>query len=62
MSQKVEEHNFKNTVDFFTVFEKIETSSVHFMGRESDISQETIDELASKLINYGKDSKEKDHF
>ena len=31
---------------------RFETSNVHFMSRKSDISQETIDDLASKLINY----------
>ena len=30
------------------------------MSRKSDISQETVDDLASKLIKYGKESKEKD--
>ena len=39
-----------------------ETSSVHFMSRESDIWQRPIDDLESKVINYGKESKEKDHF
>ena len=32
------------------------------MSRKSDISKETIGDLASRLINYGKESKEKDHF
>ena len=41
---------------------RFETSSVHFISRESDISHETIDDLASKLIIYGKESKEKDQF
>ena len=41
---------------------RFETSIVHFMSRESDISQETIDDLASKRINYGKESNGKDHF
>ena len=51
------------TVDFFLHFLfRFETSSVHFMSRKSDISQGTIDDLASKLINYGKESKEKDQF
>ena len=31
------------------------------MSRKTDIPLETIDDLASKLINYGKESKEKDH-
>ena len=30
------------------------------MSRKTDISWETIDDLASKLINYGKESKEKE--
>ena len=41
---------------------RFETSSVHFMSREIDISHGTIDDLASKVINYGKESKEKDQF
>ena len=28
------------------------TSSVHFMSRKTDVPQETIDVLTSKLINY----------
>ena len=36
-----------------------ETSNVHFMSRKSDISQEPIDDLASKLINYLTTSLEK---
>ena len=31
---------------------RIETSSVHFMSRKTDVSQRPIDDLASKLINY----------
>ena len=31
---------------------RFETSSVHFTSRKSDISQETMDDLGSKLINY----------
>ncbi len=34
-------------------------SHVHFMSRSIDISQEPIDDLASKLINHGKEGKEK---
>ena len=41
---------------------RFETSSVHFMSRKTDTSQEPIDDLASKLINYDKESKEKDQF
>ena len=41
---------------------RFETSSVHDMSRKTDVSQETIDDLTSKVIQYGKDSKEKDHF
>ena len=40
----------------------LEKSNVHYMSRKTDISQEPIDDLASKLINYGKESKEKDQF
>ena len=29
-----------------------ETSNVHYMSRKTDILQGTIDDLASKLINY----------
>ena len=39
-----------------------ETFSVHFMSRKSDILLETIDDLASKVIKYGKESGEKDQF
>ena len=38
---------------------RFETSSVHFMSRETDISNVTIDDFTSKLIKYGKESKEK---
>ena len=31
---------------------RFETSSVHFMSRKTDISHGTIDDFASKLINY----------
>ena len=30
----------------------LDTSNVHFKSRESDISHEPIDDLASKLINH----------
>ena len=51
------------TVDFFHNFGcRFETSCVHFKSRESDILHETIDDLTSKLINYGKESKENDQF
>ena len=32
------------------------------MSRKTDISQGTIDDFASKLINYGKEGIEKDQF
>ena len=42
-----------STVDFSPQFLfRFETSSVLFMSRESDISQKTIDDLASKLISF----------
>ena len=44
----------KCTVDFVTHFLfRFETSSVYLMSRKSDILQETIDDLALKLTNYG---------
>ena len=51
------------TGDFFQLFCLcFETSSVHFSSRKRDILQATIDDLASKVIKYGKESKEKDKF
>ena len=48
--------------EFFPYFLfRFETSSVHFMSRKTDISHGPIDDLASKLIKYGKESTEKDH-
>ena len=41
-------------MDVFPIFfvSRFETSSVHEKSRKSDISQGTIDDLASKVINY----------
>ena len=41
---------------------RLETSSAHFMSRITDITKEPIDDFTSKLINYGKESIEKDQF
>ena len=49
----------RNVLQFLFPFE---TSNVHFMSRESDIWQRPIDDLESKVINYGKEIKEKYHF
>ena len=36
---------------------RFETSSVHFASREIDIAQKPIDDLASKVIKSGKESR-----
>ena len=41
---------------------RFKTSRVDFMSCKTDISQEPIDDFTSKLINYGKERKEKDQF
>ena len=40
-------------MDFFPQFLfRFETSSVHFLSRENDVSHGPIDDLTAKLINY----------
>ena len=56
------EQNKVRQFDISQFWFRYETLSVHYMCRKSDNSQETIDDLASKVINSGKESKEKDHF
>jgi len=41
---------------------RFEAQSVHFISRKIYISLGPIDDLASKPINYGKETKGKDHF
>ena len=50
-------NDFKNSF-----FIPLETSRVHFMSRKTDTLQGTINGFTSKLINYGKEIKEKDQF
>ena len=49
-------------MDFFTIFVSHRNIKRSFHESQIDILQEPIDDFASKLITYGKESKEKDHF